>query len=204
MKKHYLCFMCIILVLMCSFVQAATVNNFKNVTEKAGNVIVVKKGTIIEYTKTDAKLSVNNPQIAILEGQKIKIADSGRFKVTVTINGQSQIQDFFAWNAYLKSGKFWTYNDAEKKSKSSVLYSRTYLDLSEAKEQVFKVDDYVFSTGTFAGELKGKYVTSYYDKSTNKSTSSYYEYAMKTNFKVTDNQITSNENNNQDVPILYC
>lgn len=188
MKKYYFSIICIFCVFMCSFAQAATIDGFKNVTEKSKKILLVKNGTIIEYTNSDAKLTVDNSQIAVAEGAKIKIMDSGRFNVTVAKADGSNATSyqFFSWNAYLKAGKFWTYKDAGKQTKASVLYSRTYLDVSEAKAQIFKVDDYVFASGMYGGELKGKYMTSYYDKTKNISTSSYYEYAMKSDLKVTE------------------
>ena len=119
MKKYFFYVMCIFSIFMCNFAQAATINNFENVTEKAGNVIVVKKGTVIEYLNDQAVISLDNDQVAFVEGRKIKIVDSGRFNVTVEIPGKQDIDSyqFFAWNACLKSGRYWTYKDENRKKR---------------------------------------------------------------------------------------
>lgn len=112
-----------------------------------------------------------------VEGNELHIKASGRFKATISINGKSDDYEFFAWNAYIKNGKYWTYTDSARYNKSAVLYSKVYLSLSKV-DSSFKVEDFLFNGGKYSENLVGKYLTSYYDFKKHKSTSTNYEYSL--------------------------
>lgn len=153
---------------------------------KASSVNLVRTGSIVKFEDAQA-ISVDNSKIASAVDGKLRIIGSGAFNAIVEVKDKKITLNFFAWNAYLKSGKYYTYNDEARKSKSNILSSKTYLALSATKSNnAFKVEDYLFKTGgKYNGELKGKYLTSYYDAVKDKSTVNNYEYSFKESMLIT-------------------
>lgn len=114
----------------------------------------------------------------------------GKFKVTVNIDGVNSKYTFFAWNAHIQNGKYWTYNDVTRKNKAGVLYPNVFLAISKEKTS-FKVEDYLFDGGKYSGNLVGKYLTSYYDFNKKVSTKSDYEFSMEENFSTIISEATN-------------
>lgn len=184
MKKKFILnlILAVIMIMGMSFTNAANSKYFKNITENIKNTHVVKCGSTVDSVSPSASLVSSNSNIAKVEGNSLKIVGTGHFNVTVKDAGTEKTYKFFAWNAYLKAGKYYTYNDAGKTQKSNVLYARTYLDLAKTEnDSVFLVEEHLLATGVYSGSLNGKYLTSYYDIATNKSTTTYYEYAFSSN-----------------------
>lgn len=159
--------------------------SFSNITENYKNTYIVRYGTEIKVQKQiDETITIDKPNIAIVENDTIKIMGVGHFTVTIRANNKEEKMNFFAWNTYLEKGKYWTYQDVNRSKKAEIVYSKVYFAVSETENgKTLKIEDYFFKTGKYSGNLKGKYITSYYNKTTKKSTTSYYQYAFESNLK---------------------
>lgn len=136
-----------------------------------------KHGSSIKIENESAVVLNTDNSNVYVEGNELQIKTSGRFKATISINGKSDDYEFFAWNAYIKNGKYWTYTDSARHTKAAVLHSKVYLSLSKV-DSSFKVEDFLFNGGKYSKDLVGKYLTSYYDFKKHKSTTNNYEYSL--------------------------
>ena len=160
-------------------VNAAT---FKCMSEYYRNTYIVPFGKEITIQKKyDEKVVSNNPEKARIYNNKIQVKGVGKFTVTVEKGDEKQDYNFFAWNVFLKDGTCTIFNDENLTNVADTLYSKAYLAVSEnATGSGFKIDDEFTTTGRYTGnEIDGKYITSYYSKKDNISTSDSFEYSLK-------------------------
>ena len=199
MSKKILSILLVLFTIITAFVtsQAAAPKKFND-------TYIVDYGSTVNFLGSQATIKTNDNSIASVSGNSLKIVGIGHFDVTAVTNGKEENFKFFAWNAYLRNGKYYTYNDEARKSKSDVLYSKTYLALSATKNNnAFKVEDYLFETGKYKGELKGKYLTSYYDRSKDISSTSNIVYSFTDDSTVTEIKLSSYDNNDGNKPVDY-
>ena len=158
--------------------------NAASIPSKDGTYIV-KYGSTIEIENGVTILKSSNENIAKVSGQKVLINGSGRFTLSVSLNGKTRDVKFFAWNAYLKNGgRYFTYKDSGGYHNSgNVLYSDTFLAVTK-ENRCFKINDYVFYTNgkySTGKQLIGMYLGYFYNASSDSSSSRYFEYSLKKN-----------------------
>lgn len=177
-----ICFILLILILPIKIANAATLNNY---TEKKDDTYIVPYGKEVSLkTDKDEEVTVDDTKKARIIGDKLQIIGVGKFTLTVQKGSSKEKIKLFGWNVKLKNGKYWTYNDKERKSKSDVVYSKTYFAVSEtSNSKAFKIEEHLFISGSYASKLDGKYLTNYYDKKKNSSLEPrYYSYSMEKKF----------------------
>lgn len=164
--------------------QAAT---FSNVTEYNGKYIV-KHGTMIKVTKEDDEtIALDEQDVAKLtDTGEIRVEGVGYFKVKITKGNDSKELKFFSWNARLKNGQYWIYNNVKKSKKVGIVKGTTYFALSKTdKSKMFKIESHLFADGgklKYGSTLDGRYITSYLKKNDG-SSSRYYKYAFKSDLE---------------------
>lgn len=160
-------------------ISTATDVQFSGITGMVDDTYVVKCGDKITLNGS-AQMSSSDTTKAVISGNQLSVIGSGNF--TVKLNGNEL--KFFSWNAYLINGQYWGYKDLNRKTKDGVLKSKIYLDVSKTQnEKSLLIKSYLFArggtyAGKYAGELEGKYITSYYDEATRSSTSSNFKYSF--------------------------
>ena len=126
----------------------------------------------------------NNTDVAIIDEDVIKVVGTGEF--TITANNEEY--NFFSWNAALINNSCTVFCDEKFNISDNSLAAKTYLAVLEIEDNqnTFKIEDYSFGPlGYYKGELKGKYIQSYYDKTRNdesKSTSSNFKYSFEEDY----------------------
>ena len=196
----------LIKILILVFIMMVGIIPMKSVyAATSSDAVIVNSTYIVPYgsevsisSSGNGAIASNNTNIAKVNGNKLQIVGVGNFTVSVKSDSTTKKIKFFAWNAFLKKGVYYTYNDAKRSSKTKVLYSQVYLAVENtSNNKAFLIKDYIFKTGKYSGTLKGKYITSYYNSSTNKSTTKYWEYSFNKNSNSTqDANATNNSNNN--------
>ena len=173
----------IFIIILRNKVNAVT---FQNVVIK-DNVYIVPYGKEIKMAKTEGEtVFTNDTDKVVVTNTSLKIIGIGRFKIIVkTSENDEKVIDFFAWNAYLKNGSYFTYADANKNRQLNAVTAKVYLALSKPNKITFKVEDHIMTTGNYKGNLNGKYLTSYFDGE--KSKTSNYEYSFKDNVSQEEN-----------------
>ena len=151
-----------------------------DVVEKYKDTYIVPYGKEITIQKDENETIVSdNLDIAKIENDKMKIVGTGHF--TISINGEKI--NFFAWNAYLKDAKYIVYSDKDKKNRDGRLKAKTYLAVSTVGSyKTLEIKEYLFKTGSYNGELKGKYIEGYYDEKTKQSKADNYKYSFEDDF----------------------
>ena len=195
--KALLCLLItVITIFITNEVKAVT---FSNVSETYNDTKVVPYGKEITVDKSkDEEISiVGQTDVAELLGDNIiRINGVGYFEVTVknTSTQEEEKIKFFAWNVYLKRGRFYTYTDVNRKKKSSIVYSKAYLATEETtKKKALKVKEHFFANGgRIKGTLDGKYITNYYGKKKAK----YFDYSFEKQFVTVEvEKVSLNETN---------
>ena len=157
----------------------------KSITGIYNNIIVVPYGKEITFQVGDNEtVSSENLNVAKIVGNKIQIVGTGNFIVTVKNGDIEEKKNFFAWNAYLKKGKYYTYTDSNRKEKSSKVRAKTFFSVSKTENsKAFKIDDCFIAKSDSSNTEKfiGKYIRSYYNKKKNKSSTSNWKYSFKSN-----------------------
>lgn len=183
-KSLFLSLLMLFCIIPIKEVNAAT---FTNYTEKLRANYIVPYGKEINIQKSNNEtITSDNAEIAQIVDNKLQIIGVGSFTLTVKKDNSEEKINFFAWNTYLKKGKYYVYNDENKTIKDGIIRSKTYLAISKTNNSsVFKIEDYFFKTGKYSGtNLKGKYITSYYNAKTDKSNTSYYRYSLICPFEI--------------------
>ena len=170
----------IITLIMLSVTKTSYAATFKNYKEYKKSTYVVAYGKEISITKSSSEtVKSNNTKIAKVSGNKLKIIGVGNFTVTVKKGKTEKKIKFFAYNACQKKGTYYTYTDVNRTKKSKGLKGKAYLAVETTQNsKTFKIKDYFFTTGSYSGTLKGKYIVSCYDSSTKKSKNRYWEYSF--------------------------
>lgn len=176
----------IILVALVMFTNKSYAATFENYTKKYNGTYIVPYGKDISFQLSDNEsISIENSNIAKIEGNRIQIIGTGRFVVIVKKDSVEEKINFFAWNAYLKKGKYYTYTNVNRKEKSSKVRAKVYFAMSTTENaKTLKIDDCFFSKNSSSEREKiiGNYIKNYYNAKKNKSSSSNWKYSFSSKF----------------------
>lgn len=165
---------------------------FGNDITKHDDTYIVAYGKEIDVQLSNGESILSeNSNIARIKENKIQVIGVGHFSVIVKTESSEKKVNFFAWNTYLKKGKYYIFSNIESTKKAGTLKAKIYLAVSETeKTKVYKIEDYFFTTGSYSksNSLIGKYIKGYYNKEKNKSTSSNYQYSFKEEFDSNSNE----------------
>lgn len=207
MRKTIIRILILSFILIVGVLQAREVDavSFSKEPTMCDDTYVVQYGKEIELQLgNDEKISSDNPDIAILGNEytitarstsnsieiraiKLKINGVGHFTLTVKNGNEEEKINFFAWNVYVRRGKFHIYNDVDRKDKDKVLRSKVYLATSNTtNKKSLKIEDHLFAGGKYDGTLDGKYIKNYYKR---KSKSKYFKFSFNKEFSDTDEEI---------------
>ena len=182
MKKAVIKALIMLTVIIAVLLQMKVVNaaTFPDVTENYKDTYIVQYGKEITIQKDENETIVSdNLDIAKIVNDKIRVVGTGHF--TISVNDEKI--NFFAWNAYLKNTKYAVYEDKAEKRAERWLKAKTYLAVSKVENyKTLEIKDYLFTTGSYNGELKGKYIESYYNEKTKQSKTNNYEYSFEEDF----------------------
>ena len=208
MKKIFLkSFALLFFILVILFPIKAKAATFDNITEIYNSKYVVPYGKEIGIKHYDDEIitSDNENICKIISSEKMQIVGVGNFTLTYKKGDETTKIKFFAWNAYLKEGQYYVFSDEDRTSTSGNISAKMYLAVSEAEDtDSFKIEDYFKTTGSYTGsDLKGKYISSYYDEENCESTSRNFEYSFVDNFPDDEDDDTSGSddgNRDSDTP----
>lgn len=151
----------------------------ENITEIYNNTVIVPYGKIIKFEKTDdVTITLSNDKMTV-SGNAFYVVGVGKITVTLKSDNKEETINFFAWNVRLKKSKYYVYKNEARSKKAKYVYAKTYFATSNtSKKKTLKIEEHFFVTGSYSGELDGKYIKSYYDEKNDKSTKSAISYSM--------------------------
>ena len=147
-----------------------------------GNVIKNNNYSLVPYGKIlsieqNETVTTNNSSIADISNGMVTIKGTGYFDLTSTTSVGTESLELFAWNAYLKKGIYYTYKDSSLSEISGYIKSPTYLSVErDATTNTLKILDVYPSEQK--GEIKNTYIKSFYNSSSDSSTSYYFNYSF--------------------------
>ena len=159
-----------------------------NITAIYKNVIIVPYGKEITIQVNDnTKVTSENSSVARIKGNKIQVIGTGYFVITAKKDNAEEKTTFFAWNAYLRKGKYKAYTKSSRKVKVGTIKAKAYFAVSKTKNsKSLKINDCILTNNCKRKREKvlGKYIRSYYNTKKDKSSTSNWKYSFSTDFSV--------------------